>query len=600
MASLNRISSGFKPLIITVNTTLTGATSTGPTQFKIPLTDTPTYSGLTPEYRFRVKWGDGISEKIQSFDSVNATHTYSSGGTYTIKIYGQLDRLYFNYSDDAVKITNVDQWGSVIWKDFARAFAGCQNFTGITATDVPKLYRVNDFSEIFSEATGFNYNLSGWNVSNIVNMQYSFFNNYSFNQPIGGWNVGNVENMAYMLANANLFNQNLGEWNIQNVQYMDLILSNSAMNTENYNLLLTGWTGWISGSATKNVKTGVTFDIGSVSSSGTSAASARLYLINTKSWTINDGDPNVVSPSTFISVWDTTLGLSSGTTITLPLVSSGNYNFTVYWGDGSSDIITAYNQPEVSHTYSSNGVKTIYIDGTIDGWSFDFSGVDPQKITSVLQWGNLTLGNELGYFKGCSNLDLNNVVDVLNLGTTNDLTDMFKLCTSLTTVNNINSWNFSGVTSMYGMFYVASSFDQDLSGIDVSNVTDFRYTFGSTASFNNGGSANINNWDVSSSTNLGVMFGNASSFNQPIGNWDVSNVLNMGAMLIGTSLDTSNYNDILTGWTGWIGGVPTKTVQSNVTFSVGTTNYSSGTTANDARNYLVTGKTWTITDGGGI
>ena len=86
MASLNRISSGFKPLIITVNTTLTGATSTGPTQFKIPLTDTPTYSGLTPEYRFRVKWGDGISEKIQSFDSVNATHTYSSGGTYTIKI----------------------------------------------------------------------------------------------------------------------------------------------------------------------------------------------------------------------------------------------------------------------------------------------------------------------------------------------------------------------------------------------------------------------------------------------------------------------------------------------------------------------------------
>jgi surface protein len=96
------------------------------------------------------------------------------------------------------------------------------------------------------------------------------------------------------------------------------------------------------------------------------------------------------------------------------------------------------------------------------------------------------------------------------------------------------------------------------------------------------------------------MFYNASLFNQDLGNWNVGNVINMVTMLTNSGLNTNNYNSLLTGWTGWIGGTATKSLKSNVPFSVGTTKYSSGTTANDARNYLVTGKTWTITDGGGI
>ena len=48
----------------------------------------------------------------------------------------------------------------------------------------------------------------------------------------------------------------------------------------------------------------------------------------------------------------------------------------------------------------------------------------------------------------------------------------------------------------------------------------------------------INNWDVSKVTNMGYMFENASSFNQPLNDWDVSNVADMECMFwIATSFN---------------------------------------------------------------
>ena len=75
----------------------------------------------------------------------------------------------------------------------------------------------------------------------------------------------------------------------------------------------------------------------------------------------------------------------------------------------------------------------------------------------------------------------------------------------------------------------------------------------------------------------------------------------MTSMFNNSALNTTNYNSLLTGWTGWIGGVPTKSVLSNVTLGVGSTKYTSGITeVLSARTYLDIDKGWTITDGGSI
>ena len=60
-----------------------------------------------------------------------------------------------------------------------------------------------------------------------------------------------------------------------------------------------------------------------------------------------------------------------------------------------------------------------------------------------------------------------------------------------------------------------SSFNQDISSWDVSNVTDMSGMFSNTP-FNQ----NISTWDVSNVTNMDGMF-YKSSFNQDIGWWDV-------------------------------------------------------------------------------
>ena len=98
------------------------------------------------------------------------------------------------------------------------------------------------------------------------------------------------------------------------------------------------------------------------------------------------------------------------------------------------------------------------------------------------------------YFKGCSNLELT-ATDALDLTGTTSLSSAFYNCTNLGSDGSLNNWDVSSVTSMYGMFFCASSFNQPLG-----------------------------DWDISSVTSMSGMFTNAFSFDQPLGDWDVSSV----------------------------------------------------------------------------
>jgi surface protein len=249
-------------------------------------------------------------------------------------------------------------------------------------------------------------------------------------------------------------------------------------------------------------------------------------------------------PVPFISVWRTT---ESDESISLPYSSDGTYSGIIDWGDGTTSPNSYANR---THTYATAGDYTITITGTIVSWSFGGSTFefDPNapKIRSVVQWGNLQLGNEGGYFVGCTNLDLSAVADVLNLTGTTNLRLMFAACQSLTTINRIDEWDVSNVTNMSGMFANEGvmQFNQNIGMWDVSSVTNMFTMFASSTAFNNGGSSSINNWNVSNVTNMSSMFSGASAFNQNIGNWDVSSVTNMGNMFA----NATSFNQNLSTW----------------------------------------------------
>jgi hypothetical protein len=101
---------------------------------------------------------------------------------------------------------------------------------------------------------------------------------------------------------------------------------------------------------------------------------------------------------------------------------------------------------------------------------------------------------------------------------------------------NIQNWDVSSVTDMSRMFSF-SEFNQSIENWDVSSVTDMSGMF-SFSEFNQ----SIENWDVSSVTDMSGMF-SFSEFNQSIENWDVSSVTDMSGMFY-----LSVFNQLIGGW----------------------------------------------------
>ena len=238
--------------------------------------------------------------------------------------------------------------------------------------------------------------------------------------------------------------------------------------------------------------------------------------------------------SKFIARWDTTQEGSSNDTIVLPLVADGTYDFYIDWGDGNKDTITGYDQSEVTHQYSDTGIYTIQlVANDMVGWQFNDSG-DDDKLVEIIEWGPLRfVSDDTNLFKGCSNLTLSTTS---NPPFNADVSGMFQDCSSLTgTGGNIMYWDMSSVTGMNFMLAGCTSLDVDLS------------------------------------------------------NWDVSSIKNAEGFLFDAALSTMNYDKTLSGWA-------TQEVQSGVTISFGSSQYSSQS-GELYRNALISSG-WHIIDGG--
>jgi surface protein len=159
-----------------------------------------------------------------------------------------------------------------------------------------------------------------------------------------------------------------------------------------------------------------------------------------------------------------------------------------------------------------------------------------------------------------------------------------------TTFNqNIGGWDVSNVTDMSRMFRSAAVFNQNISGWDVSSVTNMLEMFYLATNFNQ----NIGGWDVSSVTDMEGMFNSASIFDQNIGSWDISNVTNFVDFMNNktfTNYSATNLNAIYNGWS-------LLTLQPNIVIDFNTIKY---TAAGQSGRNILTGapNNWSITDGG--
>jgi surface protein len=268
----------------------------------------------------------------------------------------------------------------------------------------------------------------------------------------------------------------------------------------------------------------------------------------------------------FISTWNTantSTGSSSNVRVKLPLVSIGTYNFNVNWGDGSSNTITAWNQAEVTHTYSVAGTYTITITGFIKGWDFsNYAGVvggDRLKITSITQWGCLRLVDNnaalvAGAFYGCENLNLSGVTDIFNFKGVTNSNGMLRTCRLNSTIPNLDKWDVSKIKVFRSMLREMPTFDQNVGNWNVSSGEDFVALFNGHAtiapygSFNNGNSDSIKNWNMSNATSIAQIFYAQPKFNQPIGSWDTSKNTSLSFSLTCLAAAPGIFNQDLSNW----------------------------------------------------
>ena len=75
-------------------------------------------------YIYDVDWGDGTIDTVTTYNG--GSHTYSSTGTYLVKISGDFSGFEYGTISGSWKdyLTKIVQWGNIQWKSFYQALLG--------------------------------------------------------------------------------------------------------------------------------------------------------------------------------------------------------------------------------------------------------------------------------------------------------------------------------------------------------------------------------------------------------------------------------------------------------------------------------------------
>ena len=256
---------------------------------------------------------------------------------------------------------------------------------------------------------------------------------------------------------------------------------------------------------------------------------------------------------------------TSPQTFTIPCHFYGAFNATVDYGDGTgSQTVTAYNDSNLTHSFTTAGQHTITIDGTFPNIRFVNDATSAALVDEVVDLGDVGWLMLYAGFEGCTNLTS------FSTGTANTTNNtyaqlMFRSCTSLTSVD-LTNFDTSNVTSLSNMFQGCSSLTTlDLSSFDTSNVTQTVLMFYVCPNLT---TLDVSSFDTSSVTTMQLMFYNTNLTDLDIKHFDVSSVTNATDFLnrSNNALTTAAYDELLEAWAA-------QDVQPNVAWHFGDAQY---------------------------
>jgi hypothetical protein len=252
-------------------------------------------------YDCTIDWGDGVVESYTTSSVIDFTHTYSTGGVYTVTITGTFPAIYFNNGGDKLKLTSIIQNGNPNWSgEHIGAYYGCTNLTSLPS-DMIMDYVVNGENMFYNtkltglpngctlkNLTNGNYMFRGVNTltlpdsitfENLTSGVFMFFSATCPTLP-ANLMLNNLTNGAHMFRGVAMSGDVPSGVSLSKLTNGLLLFSSANFNTQSYSDLLVRMEA-------ANPNNTITFNAGT-SKYNTSAVSARNSLI-ARSWTITDG-----------------------------------------------------------------------------------------------------------------------------------------------------------------------------------------------------------------------------------------------------------------------------------------------------------------------
>ena len=475
LQNVNKPNWGVSPFVglgITVDTTVAG--TSGASNFRVQVSSAdPTLSDP-----ITIDWGDGNSDTPTG----DITHTYSVSGTYNIDITGAGAVLFSDDREKITKVgfaadfkpttllqfmntnfgaastfstvsgtINLSQWGvgetnSV--GSLSRAFdgqsslvsfenawsaptntSGADNmFRSCTSLTNPKLtidtstQTSNGFSctQMFQFCNNMNYDVSGWDMTNVTGLNSMFRDNFLFNngnQPLSWTFTGNkVSNMNNMFGSCSIFTgSGLSSWVFSN-NSGGINMSSMFANT-NLTEDLSSW-GTTPG---QGIYEAVSF-----------AGYANMFQ-------------NCSNLNFSINGWDmATIGVTS---------FSGMFSGCSSWNNGS--LAGVNNNCDMTANISTFGALGLFTNCA--AMNCNFTGT----------WVTTNMARTPNVFKGCTTFN-GTLPTGWDMSAVTEAYNMFEGASAFN--QNISGWDMSSCVRLERMFEEADAFDQDISGWNVDLV----------------------------------------------------------------------------------------------------------------------------------
>ncbi len=384
---------------------------------------------------------------------------------------------------------------------------------------------VIDMSDLFLGNAEFNQDISGWDVSNVTDMGHMFYGAKSFNQDISKWEVGNVTDIRSIFAGATVFDQDISGWDVAQVNFANL----DSLFTFDNNTPET-WMGeekpafGIALTGKEEVAKMIAFRK-NVTKIDVSAVTDMSHLMDSVASYLGQEISNCSIVQEFnqdISGWD----VSNVTDMRAMLAGASSYDQDISGWDVAQ---VNFANLDSLFTFDNNTPET---------WMGE-----EKPAFGIALTGKEEVAKMIAFRKNVTKIDVSAVTDMsaLMCEVASYLGQEDRNCPIVQEFNqNISGWNVSNVTDMRHMFCEAKSFNQDICRWNVEKVTCMNSMFEKAESFNQ----LIHYWKVDNVDDMEDMFCFATSFNKDISRWNTENVTNMRYMFYAAT----SFNQNISNW----------------------------------------------------